>query len=352
MTIRTCIIGAGNISNTRHIPAIMKNKTFHLVGTISNDENKIRDTNAKNKIPNALLVDTIGDIYTQLSACSWFMEQVDAVVIGTPPMQHFNMVKACLQLNKHVLVEKPMMMTVSECDEVIALSQERKLVLNVMHSFQFASGILQLEKHFMSGEFGKLESILEIQLSNRKRRLPKWYNELPLGLFYDEAAHFFYTAVRFGGQLSVVNARAFFNNGENTPKALQAQIMAGEIPVQMIMNFNAPICEWGFLLICEKKIAIYDYFKDILIVLDNDNMHFAPDILKTSVWFTLSFWKGFIVNGFRMLTGHLLYGHDIVIREFGLAITEGKEDSRICAQLGREVVLAMNRVVELVKEEN
>ena len=47
-----------------------------------------------------------------------------------------------------------------------------------------------MDKLLKSGELGKIESILELQLTNRNRRLPSWYDELPLGLYYDEAAHF------------------------------------------------------------------------------------------------------------------------------------------------------------------
>lgn len=100
------------------------------------------------------------------------------------------MVRACLLLNKHVLVEKPMMMSVNECDEVMEIAHRNKRILQVMHSFQFSKGMEEMYSRYKSGEFGELKSILELQLTNRDRRLPVWYNELPLGLFYDEAAHF------------------------------------------------------------------------------------------------------------------------------------------------------------------
>ena len=64
----------------------------------------------------------------------------------------------------------------------------------------------------------------------------------------------------------------------------------------------------GIIIDLRKKIAIYDYFKDILIVLDNDNQHLAKDVLKTSLNFTAKFWAGFIKNGFKMVS------HKIIIR--------------------------------------
>lgn len=351
--VKVCVIGAGNITNTRHIPAILKNKRCELVGVVSDMQEKIDRTKQKYDIKNTLVVDHNKDIIQQLKACNWFMNEIDAVIIGTPPKQHFPMVKATLSLKKHTLIEKPMMMNIEESDEVINLAKDNQVILNVMHTFQFSNGIQNIAKRYESGEFGKIESIVELQLTNRKRRLPKWYNDLPLGLFYDEAAHFFYSAIRFGnGNLEVLNANAQFNaSNENTPKFLQVQLKAGDVPVQMFMNFNSPICEWGIMLLCEKKIVIYDYFKDIVIVLDNDKEHLAKNVLKTSLSFTTQFWLGFIKNGFKMVTNNLLYGHDVVINYFLDAMETGVSRTEIDCILGKKVVKAMNEVVELIERE-
>ena len=351
--IRVCIIGAGNISNTRHIPSLLMNEeVFEIKGVISDQKSKLDRTKEKyNFIPNSLLIDINDDIELQLSKCEWFKE-IDAAIIGTPPKQHFSMTLACLKLRKHVLVEKPMMMDVNQCEEVQKLAKNNHVVLYVMHSFQFSNGMMRLVKLHKGGKLGKLQSILELQLSNRDRRLPAWYNDLPLGLFYDEAAHFFYGARRFGGKLKVLNAHAQYNKEkENTPRFLEVQMHAGDIPVQMYMNFNSPICEWGLILICDKKIAIYDYFKDILIILDNDHEHYAMDVLKTSIAFSSQFWFGFLKNGFKMVSGKLLYGHNECVKRWGRAILNQKTCFELSAGLGREVVEAMNEVVRLVDEQ-
>lgn len=340
-----------------HIPAIIKMKqTMCIHGVITDDETKIKRTlKTYPFIPNALLLKKQPEekIVEQLQQCRWFMDEVDAVVIGTPPAAHYPMVKACLLCGKHVLVEKPMMMNVEQCADVNAVAEKKNLILNVMHSFQFASGIQKLDKIVQSGELGKIESIVELQLSNRNRRLPLWYNSLPLGLFYDEAAHFFYGAMRFGnGPLQVKNAHAQFNNGDdNTPKFLQVQLRAGDIPVQMCMNFNSPICEWGLLLLGEKKIAVYDYFKDILVLMDNDGQHYAKDVLKLSFQFSWGFWKGFVKSGLKMVGNKLLYGHDEAMKHFANAIQTGKSSPLIDKNIGMDVVRAMNEVVALIEED-
>lgn len=164
--IKVCIIGAGNISNTRHIPALLMNKDkFEIIGAISDQQKKIDRTLQKyQNIPNKLVIDITSDIEKQLRDCEW-LKEVDAVIIGTPPMQHYPMARACLTLGKHVLVEKPMMMSVEECEDVLKIAQDKKLVLYVMHSFQFSDGMMKLYQIYKEGSLGNLKSILELQLS-------------------------------------------------------------------------------------------------------------------------------------------------------------------------------------------
>jgi predicted dehydrogenase len=350
--IRIAVIGGGNISNTRHIPGLIKNKDkFEILGVVSDEAKKVDRTLKKYRfLHNALVLDKNVDYEGQFKACDWF-QQVDAVIIGVPPKQHYKLTKACLMFGKHVLVEKPMMMSKDECNDVVELAKEKNRVLYVMHSFQFSDGMIRLKKIAENQEMGKIKSILELQLSNRKRRLPIWYNDLPLGLYYDEAAHFFYGARKFGGELKVLNAHAQFNNvNDATPRFLEAQLQSGNIPVQMYMNFNSPICEWGLILIGEKKIAIYDYFKDILIVLKNDGEHYAKDVLQTSLSFSWQFWKGFLKNGIKMVRGDLLYGHDKCIEKFADAIMDNAKCFELSGELGIEVVSAMNEVIDCINK--
>jgi scyllo-inositol 2-dehydrogenase (NADP+) len=343
--INVCIIGAGNISNTRHIPALKKNKNVCIYGVVSNKQKNIDRTLQKYHIKNEFLIEN-GRVET-LTKCNWFKD-IDAVVIGTPPREHYKLIDICLRLDKHVLVEKPMTMDVAEAEKVINLAKERKRVFCVMHNFQFASGMMKLNEIIESKKYGAIETINEIQFTNRDRRLPEWYNELPLGLFYDEAPHFVYLLERHGGEVNIDDASIIPNKkGESTPKFLSVHAHAGKIPVQMILNFNAPICEWYYIVSFKKRILIYDFFKDILINLPSDNEHYASDIVKNSVSYTFQYWKGFTINGIKMLTGNLLYGHDHIIDKYISAILERKPvDKNIDARQGLKNVNSLNEIVK------
>lgn len=75
-----------------------------------------------------------------------------------------------------------------------------------------------------------------------------------------------------------------------------------------------------FIVFGENKIAIYDFFKYILILINNDDLHLGKNILNTAISYFSQFWKGFFINGFKYTFGKLLYGHNIVVKNFIKAI--------------------------------
>lgn len=62
---------------------------------------------------------------------------VDAVVVALPHFLHSDVTIAALQAGKHVLLEKPMAMTVAECDAMIAAAERTGRTLMVAHSQHF-----------------------------------------------------------------------------------------------------------------------------------------------------------------------------------------------------------------------
>jgi scyllo-inositol 2-dehydrogenase (NADP+) len=349
--VKVAIIGAGNISNTRHIPALKKIKNVEIVGVVGVREKNVSRTLSKHKIPNSLVISS-GSFTEALKNANWFKE-VDAVAIGAPPRDHYVMAEASLLNDKHVLIEKPMTMDEAEADKLIALAKKQNKQFCVMHNFQFTSGVQKLEKMINENALGEIVSFYEFQLSNKRRRLPEWYHDLPLGLFFDEAPHFMYMLEKFGGPLQIQQSFAHKSTikSDNTPAVLSASLRAGKYPANIYLNFESPVCEWHFVVCGEKKIAIYDLFKDILIVLPTDNEHYAPDVLKNSWRATYQFWKGFIVNGFKMISGNLLYGHDVVMKKFIDAVANGNEvDQAISSEAGKRTVKYMLDIVRSTEE--
>jgi len=71
--------------------------------------------------------------------------QVDAVSIVTPTTLHFEVARDFLESGVHVLVEKPITVTVEEADELIRIAQAKNLRLMVGHLERFNAALLGLD---------------------------------------------------------------------------------------------------------------------------------------------------------------------------------------------------------------
>lgn len=64
-------------------------------------------------------------------------QDLDLVSICTPPFTHLPASIACMRAGKHVLVEKPMALSLAECDEMIAVQKETVTYLGVVCQNRF-----------------------------------------------------------------------------------------------------------------------------------------------------------------------------------------------------------------------
>ena len=84
------------------------------------------------------------------------LEGLDAVVVATPVNTHFPLAKAALLAGKHCLIEKPMASSAKECDELIAIAEEKGLTLMVGHTFLYSEPINRITDIVSSGDLGEI----------------------------------------------------------------------------------------------------------------------------------------------------------------------------------------------------
>src|SRR5207244_7923307 len=84
---------------------------------------------------------------------------IDVVYIATPHQCHAG--QACLAAShgKHLLVEKPMALTLEDCRSMIDAAREARVALVVGHSHSFDRPILQARKIIEQGLVGKVRMI-------------------------------------------------------------------------------------------------------------------------------------------------------------------------------------------------
>lgn len=84
------------------------------------------------------------------------MPEVDVVNICTPSGMHRDMAVAAANGKKHIIVEKPLEITLPKCDEIIKAARENKVKLAVIFPARFKDGSLKLKKAIEENRFGRI----------------------------------------------------------------------------------------------------------------------------------------------------------------------------------------------------
>lgn len=324
--IRIACIGLGWVSLHRHFPALRRNPAFSLVGAIDRHPRHAANIARRFNLLHSAETD-------RLSAVPW-LDEVDALAIAAAPMAHAELAIEALRMGKHVITEKPFAMAVAEGEAMCRAAEENNRILAVVHNFQFSNAGLKLERDLASGKFGAIKRISAVQYGNPNRRLPTWFEQLPLGLFYDESPHFFYLLRKFAGSaLRLQHAHGIASaTGKQTPDAISLLYRnADNIPVTIDCQFDSAISEWYVMVTGEKGIGILDIFRDIYICLPNDETHALPNILRTSAMAIYQHIAQHFPNGLAFVRGRLAYGNDTVFKRFAEAIETQKPPEGISA---------------------
>lgn len=117
---------------------------------------------------------------------------VDAVYIASPHQHHRANVVAAAAAGKHIVVEKPMALTLDECDAMIDAARRAGVHLMVGHTHSFDRPILKMRQIIRSGELGPLAMVNSWSYSNflyRPRRPEELDTAKGGGIIYNQVPH-------------------------------------------------------------------------------------------------------------------------------------------------------------------
>jgi phthalate 4,5-cis-dihydrodiol dehydrogenase len=118
--------------------------------------------------------------------------EVEAVYIASPHQLHVAHVAAAAAQGKHVLVEKPMALTLEECDAMIAAARKAGVQMLVGHSHSFDAPYLRVHEMIESGAFGQPRMITAVNFTDYLYR-PRRPEELDTaeggGAVFSQAPH-------------------------------------------------------------------------------------------------------------------------------------------------------------------
>ncbi|MGB6838285.1 MAG: Gfo/Idh/MocA family oxidoreductase [Dehalococcoidia bacterium] len=330
------IVGAGWVATARHIPAFQRDPRVRVAALFDLAPGKAGEVARQYRIPSA---------FHDLS--EFLATGPDIVAICTPPWTHAPIAVEALHRGCHVLVEKPMAMSSEEASAMIDAAREGGARLCVAHNFLFSRSMRKALSLIERGMVGEVQHAIALQLSSPRRRLPRWYPDLPGGLFFDESPHMIYLLRRFLGDLSVAQAWA-----EAAPPGMdqrldrvEARLQNSEHSAHLNMSFRSPISEWLVAVVGTQRVLVVDVFRDILAVQKPDGAHGSADVLKSSSRLFLQGLMGFATSGALFATKRLLYGHETLVRRFIDAVVDGGAVP-VAPEEGMAVVQTMESILK------
>jgi len=85
-------------------------------------------------------------------------ERLDVVVICSSSGEHFSQAKAALKAGKHVIVEKPMCLTMADADALVELDRQYPQAVCVISQSRFSDAAQTIKAAIDAGHFGKMVS--------------------------------------------------------------------------------------------------------------------------------------------------------------------------------------------------
>ena len=123
-------------------------------------------------------------------------DDIDAVVLATPHHLHAEETIAAAEHGKHVLVEKPMMTNVADCDAMIAACHEAGVTLSVIQTLRFRGIFKRAREVIERGDIGQVRAInmttLWTLVEDTNKDAKPWSQEVDSGgMILDRGAHTF-----------------------------------------------------------------------------------------------------------------------------------------------------------------
>ncbi|MEE2745690.1 MAG: Gfo/Idh/MocA family oxidoreductase [Pseudomonadota bacterium] len=119
-------------------------------------------------------------------------EDVDAIYIGTPVRNHLDQITSACAAKKHLLVEKPMALTLEDSEQIIELVESSGIKMVVGHSHGFDRPIQKAREIIETRRYGRLRMISALNYTNflyRPRRPDELNTSVGGGVIFSQAAH-------------------------------------------------------------------------------------------------------------------------------------------------------------------
>ena len=147
------LIGCGRIA-VNHIKAAINNK-LNIVALCDINLNHIEILCEKTKF-SEIYDDKSIKRYSDYKKMIEEIADIDLIAIATDSGSHAEIAKYCINKGINVIIEKPMAMSINDCEDIIELSKKNNVKVSVCHQNRFNLAIQEMRKALETGRFGKI----------------------------------------------------------------------------------------------------------------------------------------------------------------------------------------------------
>jgi len=271
------------------------------------------------------------------------------VDICTQPHIHAPLAIEAMRNGCHVLLEKPMALKVSDCDQMIGISQEHELKLCVVHNEIFYPTFIKARELVDEGTIGKLTGMRWCRLTPRTEYMAlkdHWIHNLPGGVLGETGPHAVYTSLKF--LKNVKNVDICAKKSLAYPWVLYDDYrieLEGENMISSIVISHANDCTAADVDLFGTNGTIKMDLQSMLLILYEREDLKPMSVALSSLRVAGQIMKGVVSNAFGIMLGRTLLGHDILIKKFVDSVAND-QPVPVTAEEGRETVRVMEMIVK------
>jgi predicted dehydrogenase len=144
--VRYAVVGVGWISQTALLPGVEHTGNSEVVALVTGHSEKAANVGEKYGIEKVYSYDELGGLLHS--------GEIDAVYLATPNFDHVGYAVQTLEAGIHLLLEKPMAVSVEECRRMIAAAETSGAKLMIAYRLHFEPGTLKAIERVRNGEIG------------------------------------------------------------------------------------------------------------------------------------------------------------------------------------------------------
>ena len=163
--VRYAIVGAGWIAQAAMMPGVAHTGNSEMVALVTGHEEKAKKLGEEYGIAKTYSYDEYDAMLTS--------GEVDAVYLALPNFDHVEYAVKTLEAGIHLLLEKPMAVSVEECERIIAAAKKTGAKLMVAYRLHHEPGTLAAIEKVRDGEIGRVRffnSSFSQQVSGQNHR--------------------------------------------------------------------------------------------------------------------------------------------------------------------------------------